>query len=43
MVDWLQEEHGPVTEEERGAILGELDDLDAEHDRRRGSGRHEAV
>ncbi|MEU9921209.1 CopG family transcriptional regulator [Streptomyces griseoluteus] len=43
LVDWLQEEHGPVTEGERVAALHELDDLDAEHDRRRASGQHEAA
>ncbi|MEV6110589.1 CopG family transcriptional regulator [Streptomyces sp. NPDC051940] len=35
LVDSLQEEHGPVTAQERGAALEELDDLDAEHERRR--------
>lgn len=35
LVDWLQEEHGTVTEDERTAALVELDDLDAEHERRR--------
>ncbi|MFC8424505.1 CopG family transcriptional regulator [Streptomyces sp. NPDC057236] len=35
LVDWLQEEHGPVTDEERAAALAELEDLDAEHERRR--------
>jgi hypothetical protein len=35
LVDWLQEEHGPVTEDERATALAELDDLDAEHERRR--------
>ncbi|WP_030898616.1 CopG family transcriptional regulator [Streptomyces sp. NRRL F-5126] len=42
LVDWLQEEHGPVTEDERAAVLDELSDLDAEHERRRASGRHNA-
>jgi metal-responsive CopG/Arc/MetJ family transcriptional regulator len=35
LVDWLEEEHGPVTEDERAAAVEELDDLDAEHDCRR--------
>lgn len=42
LVDWLQEEHGAVTEDERAAALDELEDLDAEHERRRTSGRHDA-
>ncbi|HCA87630.1 MAG TPA: CopG family transcriptional regulator [Streptomyces sp.] len=42
LVDWLQEEHGPVTEDERVAALNELDALDAEHQRRRASGQHNA-
>jgi hypothetical protein len=35
LVDWLQEEHGPVTEDERTAALEELDELDAAHEQRR--------
>jgi hypothetical protein len=35
LVDWLEEEHGPVTDDERSAAYEELDDLDAEHKRRR--------
>ncbi|MFJ5842771.1 CopG family transcriptional regulator [Streptomyces shenzhenensis] len=35
LVDWLQEEHGPVTDDERAAAFEELEDLDAEHERRR--------
>ena len=42
LVDWLQEEHGPVTEDERLAALDELEDLDAEHERRRACGQHNA-
>lgn len=42
LVDWLQEEHGTVTEDERAAALDELEDLDGEHERRRASGRHNA-
>ncbi|MFI6377480.1 CopG family transcriptional regulator [Streptomyces sp. NPDC050546] len=38
LVDWLQEEHGPVTEDEHAAALAELEDLDTEHDRRRATG-----
>jgi hypothetical protein len=34
LVDWLEEEHGPVTKSEREAVREELDDLDAEHARR---------
>ncbi|MGY3202567.1 CopG family transcriptional regulator [Streptomyces sp. TE5632] len=37
LADWLQEEHGPVTDEEHAAALAELEDLDAEHERRRGA------
>ncbi|CAL9483750.1 CopG family transcriptional regulator [Streptomyces sp. DH-12] len=37
LADWLQEEHGPVTGDERAAALAELDELDAEHLRRRGA------
>lgn len=35
LVDWLEQEHGPITEEERKAARAELDEIDAEHDRRR--------
>ncbi|MFF8715156.1 CopG family transcriptional regulator [Streptomyces sp. NPDC015184] len=42
LVDWLQEEHGPVTEDERAAAFGELENLDAEHKRRRATGKHSA-
>ncbi len=42
LVDWLQEEHGPVTEDERAAACEELEDLDAEHERRRAAGKHNA-
>jgi hypothetical protein len=42
LVNWLEEEHGPVTEEERAAAIEELDDLDAEHERRRAGGKHNA-
>ena len=42
LADWLQEEHGPVTDEERAAAFEELDDLDAEHERRRATGNHDA-
>ncbi|MEU5161830.1 CopG family transcriptional regulator [Streptomyces sp. NPDC020875] len=34
LVDWLEEEHGPVTASEIAAARDELDDLDAEHARR---------
>ncbi|MFP8883078.1 MULTISPECIES: CopG family transcriptional regulator [Streptomyces] len=40
LVDWLEEEHGPVTESERAAALRELEDLDAEHKRRRTTARN---
>ncbi|GAA3798655.1 hypothetical protein GCM10022403_035610 [Streptomyces coacervatus] len=40
LVDWLQEEHGPVTEDERASALAELEDLDAEHEHRRTTGGH---
>jgi hypothetical protein len=42
LVDWLQEEHGPVSEDERSAALEELADLDAEHEHRRAAGKHNA-
>jgi Arc/MetJ-type ribon-helix-helix transcriptional regulator len=42
LADWLQEEHGPLTEEERTAAFGELGDLDAEHERRRPARGHHA-
>lgn len=42
LVDWLEEEHGPVTEAERAAARAELDDLDAEHERRRQTRRRRA-
>lgn len=42
LVDWLQEEHGPVTEDEHAAALDELEELDAEHERRRTTGEHNA-
>jgi hypothetical protein len=41
LVDWLQEEHGPVTGDERAAALKELDELDAEHERRRTANKHD--
>jgi hypothetical protein len=46
LVGWLQEEHGPVTGDERAAALAELEDLDTEHARRRntaGRGAGEAA
>ncbi|MEU3947233.1 CopG family transcriptional regulator [Streptomyces sp. NPDC029526] len=42
LVDWLQKEHGPVTEDEHEAALAELEDLDAEHERRRITGGNNA-
>ncbi|QDY77708.1 CopG family transcriptional regulator [Streptomyces qinzhouensis] len=41
LADWLEEEHGPVTESESAAVRDELDDLDAEH-ARRAAGRNPA-
>ncbi|MFE7119055.1 CopG family transcriptional regulator [Streptomyces sp. NPDC057654] len=41
LVGWLEEEHGPVTEDERSAAVDELAELDTEHERRRATGRHE--
>ncbi|MDV5146835.1 CopG family transcriptional regulator [Streptomyces sp. SBC-4] len=35
LVDWLEEEYGPLTEEELAAGRAELEELDAEHERRR--------
>ncbi|WP_432096883.1 DUF433 domain-containing protein [Streptomyces sp. bgisy100] len=40
LVEWLEAEHGPVTEDERTAALEELADLDAEHLRRAARGPH---
>lgn len=40
--DWLQEEHGPLTDEERTTAFDELEGLDAEHERRRATGTHGA-
>lgn len=40
--DWLQDEHVPLTEEERSTAFEELEDLDAEHERRRTTGTHGA-
>ncbi|WP_240196916.1 CopG family transcriptional regulator [Nonomuraea lactucae] len=34
LVNWLEEEYGPVTDDERAAAIEELEDLDAEHERR---------
>ncbi|MGP3955658.1 CopG family transcriptional regulator [Nonomuraea sp. 3N208] len=42
LVNWLGEEYGPVTEDERVAAIEELEDLDAEHERRRASGKRNA-
>ncbi|WUG99426.1 CopG family transcriptional regulator [Streptomyces violaceus] len=42
LVGWIQEEHGPVTEDERAAAVDEVEDLDAEHERRRATGRRNA-
>lgn len=38
LVVWLEEEHGAVTADERATAYQELDDLDAEHERRRAAG-----
>lgn len=42
LVTWLGEEYGPVTGEERAAAIEELEDLDAEHERRRAGGKRDA-
>ncbi|WP_104530746.1 CopG family transcriptional regulator [Wenjunlia vitaminophila] len=39
VADWLQEEHGALTEQERTAAFDELGELDAEHERRRAAGK----
>jgi hypothetical protein len=41
LVNRLEEEYGPVTGDERAAAIEELDDLDAEHERRRFQGQHD--
>ncbi|GAA2287034.1 hypothetical protein GCM10010149_36670 [Nonomuraea roseoviolacea subsp. roseoviolacea] len=42
LVNWLEEEYGPVTDDERAAAGKELDELDAEHERRRAGGKRKA-
>ncbi len=42
LADWLQEEHGPVTDDEHVEALEELADLDAEHERRRATAKDNA-
>ncbi|WP_251015668.1 CopG family transcriptional regulator [Streptomyces sp. ISL-99] len=42
LVEWLQEEHGPVTEGERATALEGLEDLDAEHERRQAARKRKA-
>ncbi len=37
LAEWLQEEYGPVSEGERQQAAAELDEIDAEHARRRGA------
>lgn len=43
LVGWLEEEHGPVTEDERAAALNGLNELDAEHKHRRTGSAGEAA
>ncbi|MBL7487712.1 CopG family transcriptional regulator [Frankia sp. AgB1.9] len=38
LVDWLEGEYGPITDEERAAARLEMDELRAEHARRRAEG-----
>ncbi|NLU65793.1 CopG family transcriptional regulator [Streptomyces sp. HNM0574] len=38
LVDWLEDEYGPVTDDRLAAARAELDEIDAEHDRRRKAG-----
>ncbi|MER7403076.1 CopG family transcriptional regulator [Streptomyces sp. NPDC000070] len=42
LVDWLQEEHGPVTDNEHAEALEALADLDAEHERRHATAKRNA-
>lgn len=35
LADWLHQEYGPVSDDERAQALAELDEIDAEHARRR--------
>ncbi|MBB5778694.1 CopG family transcriptional regulator [Nonomuraea jabiensis] len=42
LVSWLEEEYGPVTEDERAAAIEELADLDAEHERRHTNEKRDA-
>ncbi|MGV9303856.1 CopG family transcriptional regulator [Nonomuraea sp. NPDC003727] len=42
LVNWLEEEYGPVTDDERAAAMEELEDLDAEHEHRRTRGKRNA-
>ncbi|MFI7640032.1 CopG family transcriptional regulator [Nonomuraea sp. NPDC049400] len=39
LVNWLEEEYGPVSDDERAAAIEEMDELDAEHERRRAAGK----
>ncbi len=41
--DWLEEEYGPVTDEELAAAYAELEEIDAEHERRRARRSDEAA
>jgi hypothetical protein len=41
-MNWLEEKYGPVTDDERAEALKELEDLDAEHKRRRASEKRNA-
>ncbi|WP_336084496.1 hypothetical protein [Nocardia sp. SSK8] len=42
LAQWLQDEHGPVTDDERAAALAELAAVDAEHARRKPAQRRSA-
>ncbi|WP_181696631.1 CopG family transcriptional regulator [Nocardia sp. GTS18] len=42
LAQWLQDEHGPLTEAERAAAMTEVAEVDAEHTRRRASQRRSA-
>ncbi|MFD5426287.1 CopG family transcriptional regulator [Streptomyces sp. NPDC127084] len=40
--DWLEEEHGSLSEDERTTAFEELEELDAEHERRRAAASRNA-
>lgn len=39
LVNWLGAEYGAITDDERATAMAEMDELDAEHERRRAGGK----